>query len=164
MSLRDLGSSWARIRTWLYLTLELGVPLRYNIKFLFSDTKTFWIVPSIQWQPASHINLGILSWSGASHLGFTCLFWAKWRILFLSKENCFLVLKQLFKKKKKNKHFCLFKLKQIQSTMIRFLWMCRQPVRISQKGKMSLGNCQAQNSWEPATRLTTAWSFVRSEH
>lgn len=101
MSLRDLGSSWARIRTWLYLTLELGVPLWYNIKFLFSDTKTFWIVPSIQWQPASYMNLGILSWSGASHLGFTCLFWAKWRILFLSKENCFLVLKQLSKKKKK---------------------------------------------------------------
>lgn len=72
----------------------------------------------MQWQPTSYINLGILSWPGASHLGFTCLFWAKWRILFLPKEGCFLLLKQLSKNKKKRGGdlFCLLKLKQIQST------------------------------------------------
>lgn len=31
--------------------------------------------------------------------------------------------------------FCWFKLKQIQSTLIDFLWMCGQPLHTSQKGK-----------------------------
>ena len=107
MSLRDLKRSWGRIRTQLYLILEFGLLLWYNIKFLSTDTKTFQIVPSIQWQPAGYLNLRILSWPGASHLGFPCLFRQNDIFCFFQREIAFWSSNNL---KKKKRPFCWFQL------------------------------------------------------
>ena len=113
MSLRDLKRSWGRIRTQLYLILEFGLLLWYNIKFLSTDTKTFQIVPSIQWQPAGYLNLRILSWPGASHLGFPCLFRQNDIFCFFQREIAFWSSNNL----KKKKAFLLISA-WIQSTVI----------------------------------------------
>ena len=158
MSLRDLKRSWGRIRTQLYLILEFGLLLWYNIKFLSTDTKTFQIVPSIQWQPAGYLNLRILSWPGASHLGFPCLFRQNDIFCFFQREIAFWSSNNL---KKKKGLFADFSLNPKHSD---FLWLYRQPSYISQKGKVGLGISEAEKSQEPATRWTIPWSSVRYEH